>query len=50
MSLILDYNTLNSTLTAEQNAINLEVVAEIIRKSQKRSIGETLTDDLLTNE
>ena len=41
MSLILDYNTLNSTLTPEQNAINLEVVAEIIRNNQKRSIGQT---------
>lgn len=50
MSLILDYNTLNSTLTTEQNAINLEVVAEIIRNNQKRSIGLTLTNDLITNE
>lgn len=41
MSLIIEYNQLNSTLSPEENAINHEVVAEIIKNNQLRSIGIT---------
>ena len=39
MSLILPYSDLNTTLTPEQNAANMAIVAEIIRINQQRSIG-----------
>ena len=39
MSLILPYSELNSTLSPEQNAANMAIVAEIIRTAQLRSIG-----------
>lgn len=44
------YSELNSSLTPEQNAANMEIVAEIIKQNQLRSIGQTLTNDLITNE
>ena len=39
MSLVIPYSELNSTLSPEQNAANMAIVAEIIRTAQLRSIG-----------
>lgn len=41
MSLTIPYSELNSTLTPEQNAVNIAKAAEIIRKNQLRSTGFT---------
>lgn len=37
--MVIPYNELNSSLTAEQNAANMIIAAEIIRINQQRSIG-----------
>lgn len=39
MSLTIPYSELNTQLSAEQNAANMAIVAEIIRTAQLRSIG-----------
>ena len=44
------YSELNSTLTPEQNAINTAKAEQIIKVAQQRSVGQTLTNDLTTNE
>lgn len=50
MSLIIPYSELNSTLTPEQNAANMIIVAEIIKQNQLRSVGVIPTDNFKTNE
>ena len=39
--MIIPYSELNSTLTAEQNAINTAKAQQIIQSNQLRSIGVT---------
>ena len=39
MGLVIPYSELNTTLSPEQNAANMAIVAEIIRTAQLRSIG-----------
>ena len=49
-NLSFDYHNLHTQLPPEENAKRLKIVAEIIRTAQLRSVGLTLTNDLITNE
>ena len=49
-NLSFDYHNLHTQIPPDENAKRLEIVAEIIRINQLRSVGQTLTNDLITNE